>query len=468
MATFTSAATARPMLLACRTTARIQPISRISSSRARSFHSSRNSVPFRPTTLSFLQPTTAIAAKSFISHDTVFQISSKRTILGLSSLFAKNPIAQKDATNVGSPAPTAATESLSSSTVAASVTQPESVSQESTVTDSISSQAAPETSSVANVTETASDAATDAATSAGIPSVSDAAFTLPDTQAVLTSIEHIGDLKLLGLCANTPVGLAQRLLEAIYVTTGLPWWATIAFTTVLIRMALFPIIVKIQRTAAVMHNLRPLTEPINEEAARLRKDGDMNGALRKSQELQEIFKKHNVSPFTMGLTLVQVPIFISFFIALRAMADLPVPGFAEGGFGWVQNLALADPYYILPIMASAGLVAVIELGSEMGASTAQSQGVKTMMRFVALTMVPFTASFPSAIFMYWVSTNIFTILQVSFLKSAGVRAWFRIPALNKTVKPPQGIGVVSKMGWGDAAKAVSEARKQVGTTAGNR
>jgi YidC/Oxa1 family membrane protein insertase len=49
------------------------------------------------------------------------------------------------------------------------------------------------------------------------------------------------------------------------------------------------------------------------------------------------------------------------FYGLRRMADAPVPGFIEGGFGWVTDLTLPDPYYILPITSAVLMNIVIRV-----------------------------------------------------------------------------------------------------------
>ena len=37
------------------------------------------------------------------------------------------------------------------------------------------------------------------------------------------------------------------------------------------------------------------------------------------------------------------------FVLLRGMAKLPVPGLETGGLLWFHNLALPDPYFLLPL-----------------------------------------------------------------------------------------------------------------------
>jgi len=256
------------------------------------------------------------------------------------------------------------------------------------------------------------------------------------TERNLTEISQFGDLKSLGLCNFTPPGFAEYVLEAVYINTHLPWFATIAATTILIRVVCFPIMVKVQRASAIIQNLKPKSDPLTAEIKKLREEGDMPMATQKTRDLQALFKANNVSPLTPVLGLIQMPIFVSFFMAIQSMSNLPVPGFDTGGALWFTNLAIADPYYILPVLAGAGFVAVMQAGSEMGGG-AQMAVVKPIMYCVAVFSIPFTATFPAAVFIYWVVSNSFTLLQVNLFKNPKVRDYLGISQIaNTAVKPP--------------------------------
>lgn len=57
----------------------------------------------------------------------------------------------------------------------------------------------------------------------------------------------------------------------------------------------------------------------------------------------------------------QAPVFISFFIALRKMAYLPVPSLQTGGLLWFPDLTAADPFYILPLAVTGTMVLILEV-----------------------------------------------------------------------------------------------------------
>ncbi len=51
---------------------------------------------------------------------------------------------------------------------------------------------------------------------------------------------------------------------------------------------------------------------------------------------------------------------------------------------------------------------------------AKQKTMKNVMRGLAALMVPLTASFPVAIFAYWIPSNIFTFIQVRWLGGVAV------------------------------------------------
>ena len=86
---------------------------------------------------------------------------------------------------------------------------------------------------------------------------------------------------------------------------------------------------------------------------------------RASMEIRAKWKEHGVNPFgAFKMILVQGPLFVSFFFALRSMADARLPSLINGGGLWFSDLSAADPMHILPFLASGGMLLTIELGSD--------------------------------------------------------------------------------------------------------
>ncbi|KAI9351136.1 60Kd inner membrane protein-domain-containing protein [Zopfochytrium polystomum] len=281
----------------------------------------------------------------------------------------------------------------------------------------------------------------------------------------LTAITQLGDLAKLGLCNWTPVGLIEATLELVHVSTGLPWWGTIVATTVLARILLFPVVVKTQTVGAKMQNLRPVLGPLQEKMTQAHKAGNHAEAKRLVTQLSATYKANGMNPLSGLWGLTQAPVFMSFFFGLRAMAELPVPGFETGGILWFKDLTVADPTYLLPIVATTTMLVVLEAGMAAQASSgSQARTMKNVFRFMTVIFIPLMASMPAGVFMYWVSSNFFTLLQFWILRQPTVRGWLNIPEVRKDLQAQQpastGMAIVSPMPLSTSFKMIREAGKR--------
>ncbi|XP_030043801.1 mitochondrial inner membrane protein OXA1L isoform X2 [Microcaecilia unicolor] len=292
----------------------------------------------------------------------------------------------------------------------------------------------------------------------------------PLTDVAPTIADTVGELSLeeLGLGASTPVGLIQNVLESLHVSLGLPWWGAIMAGTVLVRCMVFPLIVKGQREAVKLNNHMP---QINELTGRMNEAKSSGNKFEFSKAYTDLMlyqKKHDVNPLRGFLVpLVQAPIFISFFVALRKMAYLPVPSMQSGGLWWFTDLTVADPYFILPLTVTCTMWAILELGAESGVDNPNLRVMKTVFRIMPLAILPFTINFPTAIFTYWMTSNLFSLAQVGFLRIPAVRRKLKIPEKVKhdsSVLPQQGGFFKSlKTGWKNAqlAQQVEERERRI-------
>ena len=56
---------------------------------------------------------------------------------------------------------------------------------------------------------------------------------------------------------------------------------------------------------------------------------------------------------------------MSTFIGLRKMCNLPVESMSTGGALWFKDLTITDPYFILPLISTATLFYILEVGSSL-------------------------------------------------------------------------------------------------------
>ncbi|KAI4503676.1 hypothetical protein M0802_001079 [Mischocyttarus mexicanus] len=247
----------------------------------------------------------------------------------------------------------------------------------------------------------------------------------------------------LGLGGYSPVGLIQSSMEWMHIYIGLPWWGTIALGTVIVRTFMFPLIIKSQKNAAAMSLYLPKMTEIQQKLSEARTSGDHYNAAVYSNELYMYMKEKNVSPWKSLVPLmVQVPTFLSFYLALRGMALLPVESLTTGGLWWFTNLSTPDPYYILPFITAATLAVTIEVGTD-AAGTAAMGSIKYVLRCMPIVTLPFAVQLPSAVLVYWAASNFYSLIQITILRTPYMRKTFNLPEIVKH-KPTD---IIAKKGF---------------------
>lgn len=180
--------------------------------------------------------------------------------------------------------------------------------------------------------------------------------------ATLSELPPQGDFTSLGLGGYSPIGLVQWTLEYVHLHAHLPWWAAIATTTVLVRLALFPLAARLQANSVKLNNIQPESEKLMAKTKEYEQLGNKILAAQQKAKLMVLYQKHQCNPLkAVILPLMQVPIFISFFIAIRKMATLPVESMKTGGLLWFKDLTVADPFYVLPVMACVSFLVTMEV-----------------------------------------------------------------------------------------------------------
>ncbi|XP_031280894.1 mitochondrial inner membrane protein OXA1-like [Pistacia vera] len=151
--------------------------------------------------------------------------------------------------------------------------------------------------------------------------------------------------------------------------------------------------------------------------------------------MQKLFREYGVTPFTpMKGLFINAPIFMSFFFAISNMAE-KVPSFKTGGAFWFTDLSSPDEFYIFPILCGLTFLITVECNTQDGMEGNPTAGiVKNVSRGFAALSVPLTMGFPQAIFCYWITSNLFSLVYGLVLKAPGVKKFLGVPQI--PVAPP--------------------------------
>ncbi len=122
-----------------------------------------------------------------------------------------------------------------------------------------------------------------------------------------------------------------NLLEFIYaLIPGHDLGIAIILFTILVRLALWPLVRKQLHHAKAMRKLQPELKKLKKAAA---------GDRQKEARLQmELYKEHGIKPFaTIGTLILQLPIFIALFFSIRKLIEDPNILF-NFSYDWVKDL----------------------------------------------------------------------------------------------------------------------------------
>lgn len=230
-----------------------------------------------------------------------------------------------------------------------------------------------------------------------------------------------------------PVAVLQYIIDGVHTFTGLNWWASIVLTTIMIRGATIPLLINQLKASSKLATMKPQLEEIKE---RMQSTGMEPGAVADGQrQMKALFKQYGVTPFTpMKGLLIQGPVFISFFLAIRNMAE-KVPSFKQGGALWFTDLTTPDALYVFPILTALTFLITVEFNMQEGMEGNPMAGtMKTFSRIIGVLTVPFTMGFPKAIFCYWITSNCFSFMYGFVIKRPGVKKLLKLPEY--TPPPP--------------------------------
>lgn len=180
---------------------------------------------------------------------------------------------------------------------------------------------------------------------------------------------------------------------------GAPWWLSIMLLTVGVRTLLFPLTVRQVKSMRGVQELKPALDEIRK---RYKDD-----PKKQQQETMKLYGERGFNPMSGCLpALIQLPIFLVLYYTIKEFEGLE--SFRTGGLFWFQDLTAADPYFILPVLYVATMMASQEVSIRR--TDPQQKGLMRTMPLVFGLFLAF-GGFPSGLFVYWVTSNTITLCQ---------------------------------------------------------
>ncbi|MBU3601221.1 membrane protein insertase YidC [Polynucleobacter sp. AM-25C3] len=184
------------------------------------------------------------------------------------------------------------------------------------------------------------------------------------------------------------------LLENIHTYVGNWGWAIILLT-ILIKLVFFPLSAASYKSMARMKEVQPRLLAMKEQ---------YKGEPQKlNQAMMEMYRKEKINPLGGCLPVViQIPVFISLYWVLLSSVEMRNAPW----IGWIQDLSVPDPYYILPIIMAASMFVQTKLNP-----TPPDPIQAKVMMYMPLVFSVMFFFFPSGLVLYWVVNNLLSIAQ---------------------------------------------------------
>jgi YidC/Oxa1 family membrane protein insertase len=197
------------------------------------------------------------------------------------------------------------------------------------------------------------------------------------------------------------------VLGAIHKLVGNWGWAIIGLT-ILLKLMFFPLSAASYKSMAKMRVLTPklvkLKEAYGDDKARL------------NQEMMALYKKEKVNPLGGCLpVLVQIPVFIALYWVLLGTVEMRNAPW----LGWITDLSVKDPFYVLPLIMGATMFIQTKLNP-----TPPDPIQAKVMLFMPIMFTGMFLFFPAGLVLYWTVNNILSIAQqwqITRLVEAGAK-----------------------------------------------
>jgi YidC/Oxa1 family membrane protein insertase len=218
------------------------------------------------------------------------------------------------------------------------------------------------------------------------------------------------------------IDVFESIIKFFHDTVGLEWGLCIVVLTILVRACLLPLTLKqfksMQAMAAHAPELKKLQTRYKQDKERL------------NQETMKFYKENKINPFASCLPMVaQLPVFLSLYYMLRTdlrhdicpvvnpptrVPPVPCGATPDSGFLFIPDLTSKATGAVLITLI------VLYVGSQLFSTLLMSTTTDRTQRmiFIALPFlfVAFAIQFPAGLLVYWITTNLWTIVQQTIVR----------------------------------------------------
>ncbi|MFA6237208.1 MAG: membrane protein insertase YidC [Bacteriovorax sp.] len=174
----------------------------------------------------------------------------------------------------------------------------------------------------------------------------------------------------------------------------------IILLTILIRLITFPLQYKSFKSMKKMQLIQPELQKIKEKF----KDEPQ----KMQKETMDLFKKAGANPLSGCLPLLlQMPFFFAIYKVLYSSVELVGAPF----YGWIHDLSIQDPFYVLPVLMGIAMLAQQKLTPQTSIDPTQQK----IMLFMPVIFAFIMKSLPAGLVLYIFVSTVVGIAQQSLV-----------------------------------------------------
>jgi len=173
------------------------------------------------------------------------------------------------------------------------------------------------------------------------------------------------------------------------------WGWSIILVTVVIKLIFYRLSETSYKSMARMRKLQPRVKALQERFA--------DNKEKLGQATWDLYRKEKVNPMKGCLPMIiQMPVFLALYWVLIESVELRQAPFMF----WIQDLAIRDPIFILPLLMGVSMFVQFKL------NPAPPDPVQAkIFAMLPIMMTIFMAFFPAGLVLYWLMNNILSIAQ---------------------------------------------------------
>lgn len=185
-----------------------------------------------------------------------------------------------------------------------------------------------------------------------------------------------------------------------------------------IRLIAYPLTKKTAMQSELMKKAQPELTRIQNK---YKDKQDQESMMKQSQEMMAVYKKYNISPLGGCLfAFIQLPLFIAFFEAVQRTPAIFEDTFLGLQLGTTPIVGIATSswysYLILILLIAGTTFYSFNMTMKDNPTAGSNNSMKNMPIIMSVMIVIMGLYMPSALGIYWITTNLFTIVQNIIVK----------------------------------------------------